>query len=776
MKIAQKIRVFIARHKIIFGVAGVIFLIWFLFFSLPKPLFSSPSSLVVFGSDGQLLNATTAKDGQWRFPKADSVPLKFEQCILQFEDEYFYHHPGINPMSLFRAAKQNISQGKVVSGGSTISMQTMRIASGNKDRTFAQKALEMLQALRLELGYSKKSILNLYASNAPFGGNVVGLEAASWRYYGKLPHQLSWSESATLAVLPNAPGLIYPGRNSEKLQQKRDRLLQKLLNKKIINEEDFLLAKAEPLPSKPYALPRYAPHFMHSSHKILKQSRIHSTLDSDFQQTLTQVANQHQQNLTAQRINSLAILVIDVKSGEVRGYVGNANTDSNQQGHWVDIIQSPRSSGSILKPFLYEKLLQEGKILPTMLLDDSPSDVTRNYDRQYDGAVPADKALARSLNIPSIDLLRRAGVDHFLQHLRQLGFKHFTQDAKHYGLSLVVGGGDVSLFELGTAYRNLAYRIVQPEERKHNPQLQLSTDQTLGRKSISEFQLQSTYLTIEALEQVARPDVEHGWRMFSRNPIAWKTGTSHGFKDAWAVGMSTEYVVAVWAGNADGEGHPAIIGVKAAAPVMFDVFSRLGASGRFPEPTQGWKSVEICVESGYKPNPNCPNTKKIKTPALGANMAACPYHKIVHLDETGQFQVNSSCYDVGRMRNEVRFILPPVQEWYYQNKNPQYKKTPAFHPDCHENSRQDFAFIYPRNLTRIYLPRDMQGNTQDVVFHVVHSKPNGHIYWYLDGSFIGETSHIHKLPLQPATGEHVLTLMDDSGKELRKRFTILSMQ
>lgn len=770
----RKIIFHVKKFRFIYLILLSIFFIWFWFFSLPRPLFDVPTSTILFSEDNQLLGAQIAEDGQWRFPANDSVPKKFKVCIQEFEDAYFQYHPGINPVSYIRALRQNFQAGKVVSGGSTLTMQTIRLAKKNPKRTYAEKLIEMIQSLRLELTNSKSSILLYYASNAPFGGNVVGLDAASWRYFGKLPHQLSWGESATLAVLPNAPSLIYPGKNHEKLEKKRNRLLYKLWQANHISEEDYQLAILEKLPEKPNPLPQHAYHLLHKLSKDSKGQRLESNIDINIQNQLNQLAKRHHQMLSSQEINNLAILVVEVNSGKVKAYIGNSEDENHAYSNHFDIVQSPRSSGSILKPFLYEKMLQDGELLPKMLLNDTPSDITENFDKQYDGAVPADQALFRSLNIPSIDMLKRYGVEKFHHQLKKIGFSEFNHPPAHYGLSLIVGGGEVSLWDLGQAYRNLAYQLNHADSKYFHQNIHVlkSSEEELKTTS-SPFQVQSTYLTIEALQQVARPDEESGWHMFGNHQIAWKTGTSHGFKDAWAVGMTPEYVVGVWVGNANGDGRPGIIGVKAAAPILFDVFARLKVEKKFVEPTLGWASVEVCSISGYKASLNCPNKTQIKVPVLGENQEACPYHQRIHLDQSGTYRVNSDCYAVDQMKTESWFVLPALQEWYYQRKNPWYKKLPAFHPNCESENQVPFALIYPKNFTRIFLPVDMNGNKQNVIFELAHRQPHQKVYWYLDAEYIGVSQHVHQMALQPEKGKHILVLSDENANRLTKRFEIV---
>lgn len=722
------------------------------------------------------MGATISGDEQWRFPANDSVPKRFEICITQFEDAYFRKHPGVNPVSLFRAFRQNLSSDGIVSGGSTITMQTIRLAKQNPKRTYGQKFLEMIQATRLELTHSKDRILRYYVSYAPFGGNVVGLDAAAWRYYAKSAEQLSWGESATLAVLPNAPSLIFPGKNQDLLLAKRNRLLKKLLEEKFIDKDDYELAILEPLPGKPNALPEIAPHLLQTAIKSHKGKRLKTTLDDNLQEQVNLIVENHKQQLSSNEIHNMAVLVVEVQSGEVKAYVGNTFDRQNSYSNKVDIVQSNRSSGSILKPFLYSNMIQEGKLLPKMLLSDTPMDITENYERNYSGAVPADEALAKSLNIPAVHMLEMYSVPKFHHKLKEFGFTTFNQTPKHYGLSLIVGGGEVKLWELAESYRNLAYRVAKSDDDLFDPKIHYIKDESEKARKFP-VSAQSAYLTLKALQDVARPESETGWQVYSGKNIAWKTGTSHGFRDAWSLGVTPEYVVAVWVGNADGEGRPGIVGVKAAAPVMFDIFGRLKLNSKFEKPKGNWTEVKTCKESGFLVGENCSQFVRTEIPSSAENGPVCPYHQKVHLDKTGSFQVNNDCYPVSEMMTQKWFVLPPIEAFYYQKIHPEYRTLPTYRKGCYNPGNQlAFDFVYPKNFTRIYLPKDFSGNQQAVVFEIAYTQPEKSLFWYLDGKYMGTTQNIHKLALQPEPGRHRVTVSDTEGNRIQKSFTIVNKE
>ena len=328
-----------------------------------------------------------------------------------------------------------------------------------QSRTYFEKLKELILATRLELRSSKQNILNLYASHAPFGGNVVGLEAASWRYFNRPSSQLSWAESATLAVLPNAPSLIYPGKNQEQLLKKRNRLLKKLLENEVIDDLTYQLSISEDLPQKPYALPQIAPHLLQRIAKSNKGQRIQTTVRKHLQEQTNTIVKNHYNTLKQNEIYNVAVLVLDVKTRQVLSYVGNAPTDNAHQKS-VDIINKPRSTGSVLKPFLYAAMLDAGDLLPHTLVADVPTQFgsynPQNFHKDFDGAIPASRALSRSLNVPSVRLLQAFGLDRFYHYLKQLKLHDLKRSANHYGLSLILGGAESNLWDLCKSYASLS--------------------------------------------------------------------------------------------------------------------------------------------------------------------------------------------------------------------------------------------------------------------------------------------------------------------------------
>lgn len=771
------------RYRIGIPVFSIL-LIWYIF-CLPSPLFNVPYSTVVADKHGDLLGARIADDQQWRFPENDSIPDKYKICLMEFEDKHFYKHWGVNPLAIGRAIKQNVSKGSIVSGASTITMQVIRM-SRNEDRTFGEKFIEMILATRLEFSLSKDEILSLYASHAPMGGNVVGIEAASWRYFGHSPATLSWAEAATLAVLPNSPALMHFGRNRNKLLNKRNRLLKRLQEEDILNEVDYELAISEPLPPHPYALPQTAPHLVTRIYQENGGKHITTTIDKIQQERTETILNRWNAEFAQNGINNIAALIFDIQKNEVVAYCGNVHFDKNLSGNQVDVIQAPRSTGSILKPFLYCAMLQEGQLLPEQLLPDIPVNLSgfapKNYSLQYDGAVHASEALARSLNVPFVVSLRQYSVPKFYNILKKAGLTSLNRPAESYGLSLVLGGAEGKLWDISYMYLQMAQQLnLFNEEGRYfeiEPPSYIANENNnkKGDRIYSPlFSAGAIWQTFDALTNVNRPE-EIDWKSIpSMQKIAWKTGTSFGFRDGWAVGLNSRYVVGVWVGNSDGEGRPGLTGARTAGMVMFDIFNALPRGRWFQKPEEDLIATEICRDSGHLRGINCPESSIDTTWIMrkGLEGQACSYHKLVHLSEDRAYQVYENCAGKRGIIHTSWFILPPTWEWYYKAHHSDYKSLPPYSPECKkELIIKPMEFIYPYYNAVINLPKQLDGSPGKVVFELAHRTPHHRVFWHLDNKYIGETKDFHKKDYSPAKGEHKLTVVDESGNSISIKFYV----
>ena len=740
-------------------------------FCLPRHLFHVPYSTVVTDRNEELLGARIASDGQWRFPPRNTTPEKIKECLITFEDKHFYHHWGVNPFAIGRAFYQNVKNKRIVSGGSTLTMQTIRLAR-NESRTFREKLIEMIWATRLEFRASKEEILSMYISHAPFGGNVVGLDAAAWRYFGHSADDLSWAESAMLAVLPNAPAMIHLSKGRKTLLDKRNRLLKQLLEKKTIDSSTYELAISEPLPDEPHPLPQIAPYLVSRFYQERNGEYSRSTINKGIQTQIEDLAERWSNEFGRSDIRNLAILVIDIPSNQVVAYCGNVHFDRKQGGNQVDVIQAPRSTGSILKPFLYYAMLQEGSLLPDMLLPDVPVNINgftpQNFSMQFEGAVPASEALARSLNIPAVTMLQRYGVPKFHSFLQQIGLKTINRSSSHYGLSLILGGAEATLWDVTNAYAMMGRSLLQLPQRSCS--LLLPTSRIT--ESTDPFQPGAVWQTFDALKEVNRPE-EIDWKSIpSMQTIAWKTGTSYGFRDAWAVGVTPRYAVGVWVGNATGEGKPGLVGAQTAGPVLFDIFNLLPASSWFTRPTGIFVEAEVCRKSGHLKGRFCDETDTLLVLPAGLRTEACPYHHLVTLSADESQRIYENCANTEPTLRKSWFTLPPVWEWYYKQHHPEYKPLPPFKAGCGEDTFQPMQFIYPPMNARIKLPKQLDGSKGFLTVELAHSNPNATIFWHLDETYQAQTQDFHKISLQPAAGKHSLTAVDGEGNTISTTFFV----
>ena len=747
------------------------FLVTGYIFCLPRHLFHVPYSTVVTDRNEELLGARIASDGQWRFPPRNTTPEKIKECLITFEDKHFYHHWGVNPFAIGRAFYQNVKNKRIVSGGSTLTMQTIRLAR-NESRTFREKLIEMIWATRLEFRASKEEILSMYISHAPFGGNVVGLDAAAWRYFGHSADDLSWAESAMLAVLPNAPAMIHLSKGRKTLLDKRNRLLKQLLEKKTIDSSTYELAISEPLPDEPHPLPQIAPYLVSRFYQERNGEYSRSTINKGIQTQIEDLAERWSNEFRRSDIRNLAILVIDIPSNQVVAYCGNVHFDQKQGGNQVDVIQAPRSTGSILKPFLYCAMLQEGSLLPDMLLPDVPVNINgftpQNFSMQFEGAVPASEALARSLNIPAVTMLQRYGVPKFHSFLQQIGLKTINRSSFHYCLSLILGGAEATLWDVTNAYAMMGRSLLQLPQRSCS--LLLPTSRIT--ESTDPFQPGAVWQTFDALKEVNRPE-EIDWKSIpSMQTIAWKTGTSYGFRDAWAVGVTPRYAVGVWVGNATGEGKPGLVGAQTAGPVLFDIFNLLPASSWFTRPAGIFVEAEVCRKSGHLKGRFCDETDTLLVLPAGLRTEACPYHHLVTLSADESQRIYENCANTEPTLRKSWFTLPPVWEWYYKQHHPEYKPLPPFKAGCGEDTFQPMQFIYPPMNARIKLPKQLDGSKGFLTVELAHNNPNATVFWHLDETYQAQTQDFHKISLQPAAGKHSLTAVDGEGNTISTTFFV----
>ena len=758
----------------------VLFCLWL---AIPpkSELDNKPMSFVLFDKNDELLGARIARDEQWRFPEMDSIPSKFEQALLHFEDKNFYTHFGVDFGAVARALYHNVKQNKVVSGASTITMQLMRMHNPTSSRTIFQKCKEILKAFRYECHYSKKDILRNYATHAPFGGNIVGLEAASWRYLGKSPFNLSWAESCMLAVLPNAPSLIHLNRNRNRLLEKRNTLLTKLHGVGLIDDIEYRLAKLEPIAPRLNPLPNWAPHFLERVKHSSSEKRFISSLRFDLQSLLSEVVENHNTINQQKGINNLSAIIVNNHSRKIEAYIGNTTGSSHE--NYNDMVERPRSSGSILKPILYALAIDDGMITPDEIANDTPLSIggfsPKNYARNYHGAIPYSEVVSKSLNVPSVNLLYDYGINRFLKSLQSLGVTTLNQSAGHYGLPLILGGGDVCLNDLVSVYSGMAdvlntfnAKSAQYEKGDFSPLIFSNSDEKERRElGYQKHQLSAgaIWAMFKAMSRVERPNAEGQWEKFeSAKPIHWKTGTSFGNRDAWAIGVTPKYTVGVWVGNSNGDPQHDIIGVSAAGTVLFDIYNFLDIGVPFDIPYDDLREVKICSHSGQIASGECQQYRYDYIPISCTTKHTCQYCMKTFVNSQTGTRVYQDCSDAAVIIDTSYFVLPPLAAFYYRQNHPTYSGLPPLDQACSDLTTRNstIQFEYPREDVTIYIPHDLSGLKEKCVFKAKHINGNGKIFWHINDQYLGETEELHHLAVDLDAGKHKVTIQDESGSSV----------
>ena len=761
--------------RILFSLV-IVFIIW-LVLPLPSPLFKTDYSTVILDENNVILKVFLNKDEQWCLPPRQDqiIPEKLKQAVLIYEDKHFYHHPGVNPVALIRALYQNITHREIVSGASTLTMQVARLRKP-KARTYLNKIREILQAVKIEVHYSKEEIFQMYLNHAPYGGNIIGYQAAVYRFFGKIPDQLTWSEAAMLAVLPNAPGLITPTANRNQLIQKRNKLLKELQSNGIIDKETYQLALLEEVPEEVIPFKDYAPHLARRLKSLYPDKKtIHTTIKKDIQYKVTNYTARQLEYLNQFGIKNGCVLVTETQTGNVKAYVGSQKFyDERSQGQ-VDGIMAPRSAGSTLKPFLYALAMDDGIILPQTLIKDIPTNFDAfspsNASETFDGIVTAHDALTRSLNVPAVRLLNIYGVYPFYTFLKNAGMKTLFRSADDYGLPLILGGVEVTAWDMVRLFRGLAnggtfesLKLLQSDSTNH------------GHESAALISKGACYLTLEMLKELKRPGSEYFWKQYNNQyPLAWKTGTSYGHKDSWAIGVSPEWTIAVWIGNFNGEGNKNLSGAGSAGPLLFQIFNSLPHNPDlvwFDRPEKDLTTVELCAETGFLAGENCNRKIEADAPRFMKPLRICPYHEAVFVDKENRYAVCSHCWKEGHHKTSVLIYPPDVVQYLYEKGFP-VQKIPPHNPACKVNmGNKDLQITYPYENAILWIPRDFNLKYQEIVFRAAERNPDIRVYWYLNEKFLGTTTGNNLMTASIPIGWHEIFVIDEAGNKDRKRFYV----
>jgi len=761
-------------------VAATVVRVW------PKPPLRDaiPSSVAVYDTHGALMRLTLARDEQYRLwvPLAE-IPPELVEAVQLHEDQYFSYHPGVNPQAMLRAMVKTYS-GSTKQGGSTLTMQLARLLYKLNTRTPWGKVKQIALALSLEARYGKNEILEAYLNAVPYGQNIEGVAAASLIYFGKRPQALSLPEILALAVIPQSPLSRTPGDKTQaRLSEARMRLFKRWVEKHPEAQAQAGLVST-PLPLRGKArLPFEAPHFttMLLTENTRSSTEIQTTLNLRMQKLLERHMRHYLSRVQQRGLNNGSALLVDWTTMEVKAWLGSANFfDSSLQGQ-VNGVLGKRSPGSTLKPFIYALAIDQGVLHPMTILRDSPQSfgqfTPENFDGKFVGPISAHQALIRSRNIPAVVVNAQIKQPSLYEFLKRAHIEKMASEA-HYGLALALGGGEVTMDELAALYAILpnqgrwqplvthkdnAGPLAEPKQDKGTPKL---NDE---KKLLSE---EATFITLDMLEKNPRPDVAYAGRVMPL-PVAWKTGTSWGFRDAWTAGVVGRYVLVVWLGNFDGSSNPELRGIDAAAPLFFNIADALMATGNTVrvarrQPPNALR-VDVCQASGDLPNADCPQTVKTWYIPGVSPIKVSELHRAVMID-TRSGRIACPPYDPRFVKREVFEYWPSdLRRLFTQAGVP--RRLPPPPVDC-GTGNVGVAGMAPKIMSprtsvtyQQRLSKSSGENSDVIMLQAIADGDVEKLYWFFNTNYIGSSTSGKNLPWKNApSGHHTLRVVDDHGR------------
>ncbi len=755
---------------ILAGAAGL-FLLALLAIPMPDNALDPPASTVIQDRQGRILRVYLSRDDSYLIPvELEEVSPHLTAAFITYEDRFFRWHPGLNPVAILRAARLNLQAGRIVSGGSTITQQLARMIDP-RPRTFGAKLIEAFRALQLELRCSKDEILAAYLNRAPFGGNVLGVAAASRIYFGKPAIELGPGEAALLAAIPKSPETLRPDRFPDNTKQRRDEVLSRMLAHGAITQEQHDRARAESAAHGWKPFPLHAPHLSDDLAARSAGGRLITTIDLDLQETARLMLERHVNGLRGRHISNGAVVILENRTGAVRALVGSADYFDERNDGQVNGALAVRSPGSTLKPFVYALALDQGLLTPHNLLEDIPVNYSgyspENYDQTFHGMVTLRYALTHSLNVPAVNTLHRVGLTDVMHLLKQSGLRTLEQGAEHYGLALILGGAGVRLVEMTNLYATLA------REGEYIPYRLLDTRPVLeGEPLLSPG---AAWLITDMLTEVERPDFPAVWESTVNLPkIAWKTGTSYGHRDAWSIGYNPRYTIGVWIGNFNGEGATALVGADAAGPLLFDLFNTIGGDedGWFQQPVTVGEH-EVCVLSGMPPGPSCEQTALAPYLVDRSPNRTCTLHTEYTIDATTGYRLCPVCKP-GRSSHVVTLVTwpPRVASWRRENGLP-LDVIPRHLPDCPRVVVEGRPQIRSPEEDVTYVIRKFAPlEDQQILLDAAVAADVATIYWFVDNTLVYEGSPDKKVFWKPVAGAHEVVCMDDEGRKAARKLVV----
>lgn len=750
----------------------------------PPPIPVDAPGLVVVARDGTPLRGWPDADGMWRYPVTpDQVSPKYVDALLTYEDRWFYWHPGVNPLALGRAAWQWLRHGEIISGGSTLTMQAAR-AIEPVPHSLSGKLRQILRAIQLELRLSKREILTLYLNHAPMGGIVEGVEMASRSYLGKSATQLSSAEAALLVVLPQAPSRLRPDRHPELAQKFRDKVLRRMAQLRhwsAAEVEDALIERVGANPPRAAWLAPLAAERLHQAARrdraravgknLIEATIVRSTLDREVQTMLERMLSDKVGQLP--RFVSMAALVMDSKSMEVLGYAGSADFSDARRFNHVDMVRGIRSPGSTLKPFLYAMALDDGIIHSESLLADTPQSFSGydpgNFQANFSGPVSVSEALQRSLNVPAVDLLDRIGATRFTARLSSAGLRLRLPKEAEPNLSVILGGAGTSLEELVGAYRSLAMGGMAGAPR-------ITPDAPVREARM--MSAGAAFIIRSILESGGHPDQPFVEADNSGVRLAWKTGTSYGFRDAWAVGVSGRYTLGVWIGRPDGTPNPGFFGANVAAPLLQQIALALPRSEPLSQVRPKDVSVaQICwplgVAASQTAAEHCHQKRSAWIlrdtipPTLPDRLRARSLVETIWIDPISHLRTTPACHPQAQQREVARW--PALLEaWLTPQQKLELGLVP-WSPDCPQI--QSVGSIRLMGLNQDSRLRTVPGKS-DIPVTLDAVGGSGQHYWLLDGRQVALGLKKRQTFIINSAGEHSITVIDAAGHVASVSFSV----
>ena len=735
-------------------------------FILPPKLNVSYSTLVT-DKKGEILHAFLSTDEKWRmFVELNEISPMLRKAILAKEDKYFNYHFGVNPVSIFRAAFNNITKNRRTSGASTITMQVVRMLNPDK-RTYLNKISEILRAIQLEIFYSKDEILQLYLNLVPYGSNIEGIKSASYLYFQKSPDRLSLAEVTTLAIIPNRPTSLQLGMKNPLIVEERNKWLKRFQQAQVFDSQLINDALHEPLTVFRHDAPKDAPHLsIRLKKQFANNAIIHSSVSKATQIKVEQMVANYVNRTRAMNINNAAVLVINNETMQVEAYIGSAGFNDKLDGGQVDGVQAIRSPGSALKPLLYATAFDKGIITPKNIINDVPTNFNgfepENFDRKFNGKVSVEFALANSLNIPAVKVVKDLGKTILIEQLKKADFQTVKKHEKDLGLSIVLGGCGVTLEEMTQLYAAFA--------NDGNWQKTEMLDDKLTERKVRNTSIISpsaTYLITEILAQIKRPDLPNNFDYTYRLPkIAWKTGTSFGRRDAWSIGYNKKYTVGVWVGNFSGEGVPELSGAEIATPLLFQLFNTLDyntSSEWFIQP-KDVVSRQVCAESGDLPSEYCSNKILDYSIKNISHTRKCTHLKKFYVNLSESMSYCMQCLPVEAYKEKLYNNLSPELISFYELKHILYEKIPLHNPNCTRFFKTDNnapMITNPNHGSEYFLSVN---DTHQLQLACQTANDVREVYWYINDHLLKKTSANKPVFFTPSLGKLKISCTDDKGR------------